>query len=306
MLPTSPEFSAMIAAREGAAGVEWLSRLPGTVDTLLQTWELHPQGPTLYGTCAVVVPVRTADGGQAALKVGLIDDETRGEPAALRAWAGNGAVRLLRADEPHGALLLERLDERRTPLHLPVQQALDVATDLVAELRAPAVAGLRLASDTAGRWSTELFDDWQRLGRPCGEPLLRSALEVCQELSVPVAEPSIVHGDLHDANILGRGPDGWAAIDPKPLAGDPASEVVPLLRNRWSQIRGDDPTDASVGRRVRRFAERAGLDLDAAYRWCLVRSVDDALWFQDTGQPERAEISWDMARCMLTLRRPHR
>jgi len=34
-------------------------------------------------------------------------------------------------------------------------------------------------------------------------------------------------------------------------------------------------------------------------RWCLVRSVDDAMWFQEHGYEARAEISWDIAKAML-------
>ena len=45
-----------------------------------------------------------------------IDGETLNEAAALALWNGGGAVRLLDADDAAGALLLEWLDPRRTPL----------------------------------------------------------------------------------------------------------------------------------------------------------------------------------------------
>ncbi|NEE26801.1 hydroxyurea phosphotransferase, partial [Streptomyces sp. SID7982] len=71
---------------------------------------------SMYGMCALVLPVvREADGRPAALKLQAVDEETAGEPVALRAWsaAGAGAVELLGHDPESGALLLERLDERR-------------------------------------------------------------------------------------------------------------------------------------------------------------------------------------------------
>ncbi|MCI4066792.1 aminoglycoside phosphotransferase family protein [Micromonospora sp. R77] len=289
----------MIVEREGEPGRTWIDQLPATVAGLLEKWELHQDGPPLYGMCAVVLRVRTANGGRGALKVGWIDDETRAESLALQTWAGRGAVSVLRSDEASGAMLLERLDEQRTLHDVPIEQALDIAAAILKDLRVPAVAGLRSTSDTAARWSGEFLEDWERLGRPCDEALLTSAVQLCKELSVPPAEPSLLHGDFHYANILGRGEDGWAAIDPKPQSGDPAYEVVPLLRNRWSEIRGGDATNATVERRMERFAEVAVLDLATTYKWCLVRSVDDALWFQENGYADLAEISWDIARSMF-------
>lgn len=299
MIQISDEFAGMIIAREGEAAREWVEQLPSTVDSLLREWELTQDAQPLYGMCAVVLGVRTANGGPGALKVGWIDVETRAEPSALRAWGGRGAALLLREDGASGAMLLERLDERRVLLDVPIEQALDIAAAILGSLRVPAVQGLRVTSDTAGRWSKEFPEDWQRLGEPCSESLVTSAVQVCRELAVPPPELSTLHGDFHYANILGRGAHDWAAIDPKPLNGDPAYEVVPLLRNRWPEIRGDDPSSATVERRMRRFAELAALDLAATYKWCLVRSVDDAMWFQENGYADRAHISWDIAELML-------
>ena len=62
---------------------------------------------------------------------------------------------MLRADEVAGAMLLERLDERRVLLDVPIQEALDTAADLLRELRVPAPAGLRSVGDIAARWGTQ-------------------------------------------------------------------------------------------------------------------------------------------------------
>lgn len=253
----------------------------------------------MYGMCAVVLPVHCEDGKRGALKVSWLDDETRLESVALRTWGGHGAVSVLRTDEGVGAMLLERLDERRVLLDVPIQEALDTAAALLRELRVPAPAGLRSVGDIAARWGTEFIEEWRRLGEPCPEELISSAVDVCAELAVLASEPSLLHGDFHYANILGRGKDAWAAIDPKPLKGDPAYEVVPLLRNRWSEVRGGDETNATVRQRVERFARRAELEPITVCWWCLVRSVDDAMWFQEHGYEPRAEISWDIARLMF-------
>lgn len=299
MVHISTDFSTMILGREGEAARGWLEALPRTVEDLLDRWHLRPEGPPIYGMCAVVLPVRREDGQCGALKVGWLDDETRLEPVALRAWGGHGAVSVLCTDEGLGAMLLERLDERRVLLDVPIQEALDTAADLLRELRVPAPAGLRSVGGIAARWGTEFLKDWQRLGKPCPERLVSAAVDACAELAVLPSEPWLLHGDFHYANILGRGKDEWAAIDPKPLKGDPAYEVVPLLRNRWSEIQGGDETNATVQQRVERFADKAELAPLTMRWWCLVRSVDDAMWFQEKGYKARAEISWDIARTMF-------
>ena len=289
----------MILNREGEAARDWLEALPYTVGDLLDRWRLRQEGPPMYGMCAVVLPVHCEDGKRGALKVSWVDDETRLESVALRTWGGHGAVSVLRADEVAGAMLLERLDERRVLLDVPIQEALDTAAGLLRELRVPAPAGLRSVGDIAARWGTEFLEEWRRLGKPCPEELVSSAVDVCAELAVLPSESSLLHGDFHYANILGRGKDSWAAIDPKPLKGDPAYEVVPLLRNRWSEIRGGDETNATVRKRIERFAGMAELEPMTVRWWSLVRSVDDAMWFQEHGYEARAEISWDIARSMV-------
>ena len=72
-----------------------------------------------------------------------------------------------------------------------------------------------------------------------------------------------------------------------------------MLRNRWGEIRGGDDTNATVQQRIERFAGMAELKPLAVRRWCLVRSVDDAMWCQEHGYEARAEISWDIARSMV-------
>lgn len=299
LMQVPADFSAMILDREGEAAREWLESLPRVIGELLDRWCLRRAGSPWYGMCAVVVPVRGEDGRRCALKVSWVDDETRLEPVALRAWAGRGAVALLRADEQLGAMLLERLDERRVLLDVPVQEALDIAAELLRALRVPAPPELTGIGDIAARWGAEFRKEWRRLGQPCPERLLSSAVDLCGELAGLASESWLLHGDYHYGNILDRGDDTWVVIDPKPLKGDAAYEVVPLLRNRWSEIRGGGGTRVAVRRRLERFAEVAELESSAVTRWCLVRSIGDAMWFREQGFQDREEISWDIARTMF-------
>jgi hypothetical protein len=104
------EVVRMNVAVHGKAGRDWITALPALVEELSARWGLT-LGPPFEGGCVgFVAPALRADGGQAVLKISLLDEENRHEGDALAFWAGDGVVRLLDADPGLGALLLERLE----------------------------------------------------------------------------------------------------------------------------------------------------------------------------------------------------
>ena len=87
----------------------WLDAAPEHAARMLGRWELTADGEAMYGGTSIVLPVRTADGDPAALKLVSPLAEPALEISALSALAGHGVVDLLRADREERALLLERL-----------------------------------------------------------------------------------------------------------------------------------------------------------------------------------------------------
>src|SRR5665647_1442931 len=90
-----------VRASRGASWATWLEGLPRLVGDVLAEWELEPDGATLHGECALVVPVRTAEARAAALKVSWPHWDHQGALAVQRR-----AVRLqlpLRQDVPDQA-----------------------------------------------------------------------------------------------------------------------------------------------------------------------------------------------------------
>jgi streptomycin 6-kinase len=100
-----------------------------------------------------------------------------------------------------------------------------------------------------------------------------------------------VHGDLHWGNVLADAAGGWRAIDPKPLAGDPAYAVPELM---WTRA-DESPTAADLRRLLHAIARTAGLDAERAAGWTVVRAVDYWLWGLDHGLTE------DPRRCARLL-----
>ncbi|MFD8690433.1 aminoglycoside phosphotransferase family protein [Streptomyces sp. NPDC059651] len=277
----------------GEAGRAFVAALPGMAADFLERWGLRPDGGSSYGVCALVLPVvRVADGRRAALKLQPVDEETAGEPVALRLWgeASAGAVELLEHDAATGTMLLERLEgDRALSGVADAREAVRVVAELLAGLtavRVPAGAGLRGLGDVAARLVgtapavVELLVDEgeRRLVADCAAAVREVAGEPGDRL---------LHWDLHFGNVLaGRGGQ-WVAIDPKPLAGDAGFELFPALVDRFDA--------ADVPGRFDLLTGVLGLDRGRARAWTLGRVLQNACWGAESGErrlvPEQAEVA---------------
>ena len=99
-----------------------------------------------------------------------------------------------------------------------------------------------------------------------------------EELIASPAEPVLLHGDLHQGNILAAEREPWLCIDPKGVVGEPVCGTGPLLLNELPS-----PLDVSAVRRVllRRadqLAEELGFDRARLRAWGVVRMVLVAFW----------------------------
>jgi streptomycin 6-kinase len=260
----------------GPAWAEFVHRLPRLVAELVEEWELSVDGVPTHGYCALVLPVRTAAGLPAMLKLSFPDDESEHEHLALQHWQGNGAVKLLRADPHRYAMLLERL-HREDLNRLGDLEACEVTAGFYARLHVPALPQLRTLSSYIARWTADLT----RLdpSAPLPRRLVEQALALGTDfVADPQTNGAIIHGDLHYENVLAADREPWLVIDPKPMSGDPHYEVAPLLWNRWDEILGSpNPRDA-VRRRFHTVIDTAGLDEERARDWVVVRMIHNAMW----------------------------
>jgi streptomycin 6-kinase len=258
--------------------------LPALLAGLLEEWELTGDGLMMHGYVALVVPVRTAGGAPAALKVSFPDEESEHEHLALQRWGGRGAVRMLRADPHRSAMLLERLHQERL-LEVWDLEACEIVAGLYGLLHVPALPQLRLLTSYVERWAGEM----QAL--PRNAPLPRRLVEQAISLSHDfVADPAsvgtMIHGDLHYENVMASDRAPWLAIDPKPMSGDPHYELAPMLWNRFDELAGD--VRAGVRRRFHALVDHAGLDEHRARDWVVVRMLNNACWcLQDAPAVQR-------------------
>ncbi len=270
--------------------------LPPVLRDLLGEWDLERETDAVWGRFSVAVPVRTAEGERAVLKIADPGVETEHEALALQHWGGRGAVRLLRADPRRRAVLLERLERRDLTEEWDVH-ACEVVGDLYGLLHVPAPPRLLPLTTYVGAFLEPL----RALPRDAGLP--RRMVEQCVALlrdltGDPASTGVLVHGDLHYENVLLRpaaedeteGADGaWVAIDPHAMSGDPHWEPAPLLWNRFDEVAGD--VRRALRARFHAVVDAAGLDEDRARAWATVRLVLNAFWAVRDGAPDPAYVT---------------
>jgi streptomycin 6-kinase len=275
----------------GAEGERWLAEVPGEALRLADRWRLRLGAPYAGGTNALVVAVATEDGQPAVLKIPIRDEENYHEAVALRAYDGDGAVRLLSYEESTGAMLLERADPG-APLSATADlyAAIDVAAGVMRRLRRPAPSGVRLArvTDVAARWAATLPE---LRGQVPGElaGLVDEAVALASSYAAAPAGPELlVNRDAHLQNILRAGRQRWLLIDPKPMIGEAAFEAGHPVLNSMRQ-RPLDP--AEVDRLVIRWAMGLGVDPARVRGWALVRAVQNVQWALSIGDDPSTDLA---------------
>jgi streptomycin 6-kinase len=272
-----PDPLAAACRRDGREG--WLDRLPGTLATVCTRWGLTVGPPYLPGgETAWVAPAQDGAGRPLALKLAWRHAEAEDEAAALRAWDGRGAVRLMRAEVVDGetaALLLERCVPGTTLHALPEPDQDAVVAGLCRQLwRAPvgdgaagAARGFRPLVDMCDMWAAEVEAKPPALADP---GLARAGLALFRSLPRDADRAVLLATDLHAGNILAAERAPWLAIDPKPYVGDPTYEPLQHMINCPERLADDARAFAG------RMADLLELDRDRLLLWLFARCVQES------------------------------
>jgi streptomycin 6-kinase len=276
------DFARAVVAFRGAAGEAWLRGLPATIEACAARWSLEVGPPFLPLYYNYVARADGADGARLVLKICFPDDEAPTEREAMRLFDGRGAARLIEADAGRSALLLERLepgtklselcdadDEGAISAAVNVMRSLSRPAPLVHEFPSVADWGKGFArhrarhEGTSGPLPARLFDEAETLFR---------------ELNDSADEPVLLHGDLHQGNIIAARRAPWLAIDPKGIVGDAAYEVGALLRNPNDRILGWPNLPRVMGRRIRQLSEELGFERERVRGWGLSQAILTSIW----------------------------
>jgi streptomycin 6-kinase len=254
-----------------------------------ETWEitLGVPNPDVYPG-NVVYRCTLGDGTLAVIKTEPYrpdDDEFLTGIDAMLLYAGRGMARVLRFDRDARVVLMELVEPGETLWDVPIERALAAAASVMAKLREG-------APDDTFPDVRAYHRAWPNHLRLYGSPgpidadLFVMGERLFLELCDSSADHVVLHGDLHYGNVLSSDREGWLAIDPKGLSGEPCYEVGDLFRNRVEELfEAPDPV-AAMRWRVEALADMTGFDRERIRLWALSQAVLSEIWNVD--DPARA------------------
>jgi streptomycin 6-kinase len=260
----------------------WLDDVLSVVDSLMQQWSLTVGAALRGGHAALVVEATLLEGTAAVLKIGVPGTrrDLGFEATALRLADGEGCARLLRVDLGRDALLLERLGLALSEVVTDPHARHDLLCDVAARFWRPIAADVELptGADKALEYSDLLPRLWEETGHACSRATVDDALE-CLDRRRSAHDDRravLVHGDVHDLNVLQAADGTFKLIDPAGLRAEPAYDLGTIVR--CDPDAGDD-----LHARAKRLATRSGEDVAAIWEWGTIHRVIGGLYSRTIG-----------------------
>ncbi|HEY3515160.1 aminoglycoside phosphotransferase family protein [Kribbella karoonensis] len=277
------EIPAKLIRNHREKASDWLDSLPGAVERYVGEWDLTVDGDVLSGEASLIVPAVRRDGTAAMLKLQSVNDESESEALALRTWNHDDVVEVYEDDPETSTLLLERL-EPRTLDDLPDDvEATRILAELLTHLMAvPAPPGIRRLADIAGQMLADAPAIIPLLADPAERALARRLADRMAE-ALPEPGDRLLHWDLHYYNVMAAKRQPWLVIDPKPLAGDPAFELMPAVWNRWDDLVATGDLSRAIRYRFDLMLDVTGIERERALAWTAGRILQNVLWFTEDG-----------------------
>ncbi|MFB7873909.1 aminoglycoside phosphotransferase family protein [Nocardia sp. NPDC056064] len=285
MITVPEEFAGKKQYSASESGRRWIAALPRIVAELTDRWSCVPDGAIRYGEVGLVVPVRHRDLPPAVIKVSFPHPGNVHEPDAYAAWQGTGAVHLYERADEHFAMLLERAEDTLATV-TDNDAALVVQGTLTRTLAVAAPADLPRLEDRMDEWADDITRTAAAFGHPIPHRVLDAALATLRELGGD--QPALlIHGDLHDGNVLAGQRAPWLAIDPKCFVGDPAYDGLNVIRSpRFAPLFFAPDPKPQLLRYIEIYSDAAELDPVRVRRWIQAGAVKEALWGREHGDPD--------------------
>lgn len=264
----------------GEQGKKWLQQLPHYVAVLAAQWQLSNLTPVPNLSYNYVLK---GFKGNVPIVVKLCFEKKAftQECAALQAYAGRGCIQLLDTDIAHNAMLLEQAIPGTSLKSLFPQeddQALEYTVEVMQQLHA-AHAYNAAHFPTINDWLKGLNKAHQALSKKH----IQAAQKWADQLLATQRNVVLLHGDLHHDNII-LGDQGWVAIDPKGVIGEPAYEIGAFVRNPFPELLQQPNAAEIMHHRIKLFAALLKIDEQRLYAWSYVQAVLAACWAMEDGQ----------------------
>lgn len=291
LLPPVPDsLRENLAFVLGAERAEsWLVGAVERARRLVREWRLTPREVLTGGSFSLCLRCRDEEGAETVLKVPASPEDGAAEIAALRAWSGEGAARVLRTEPESSSMLMNFLGRVGEG-----DYGLPDIVDLAERLHRGAPEGFAFAEvhdnlDRRVDWARERF---AKSGYEHHLDDLRHAEKLVAELATGDGDRVLLHGDLQAKNLIVS--DGeLVAVDPMPVVGPPLFDIAFWI----AKSDHERPTRTYVDQ-VGRL--RPGIDADALLRWTWALAVLENRPYLQRGTAARQEFI-DEVRELVTV-----
>lgn len=232
-------------------------------------------------TVTSVVGFGVREGSRVVLKITKQSGDESHSGKVLRAFAGDGAVRVFESETD--AVLLERLEPGESLVDLVKRGEDEEATKILVQVIGK-LAGHAAPAEcpTVENWGRGFDRYLQSDDRQVPRELVEEAGALYRDLASSQCNIMLLHGDLQHYNVLFDNARGWVAIDPKGVVGELEYELSALLRNPFElpEVFADPNT---IKRRLETLTTLLHLDHTRALTWSFAQSVLSALWGVEDG-----------------------
>lgn len=237
-------------------------------------------------------------GERAVLKITKQSGDESHSGKVLRAFAGDGAVRVYESETD--AVLLERLEPGDSLVELVKRGDDEEATRIFAQVigklaHHDAPAECPTLADWGGGFDRYVASGDEQISRT----LVEDARDLYQNLISSQRTTMLLHGDLQHYNVLFDNARGWVAIDPKGVVGELEYEIGALIRNPVELPElYINPT--IIRRRVEILCDLLHLDHSRVVHWSFAQSVLSEIWGLEDGYPINP-VSIQLAKILSAL-----
>ncbi|WP_261305617.1 aminoglycoside phosphotransferase family protein [Paenibacillus andongensis] len=254
----------------------WLRDFDRLIYDCEERWQMKMMSPFDL-SFNYVAAAKRKDGTEVVVKLVIPGDEFVSEVDALKLFNGNGIVKIIDVDIAKGILILERLIPGQTLASLEnEEEAAHIASQVMRKLWMP-VHSNSSSIPTTLHMEEKLINIYKRntegLG-PITKEILQEAVDTYRTMNAMPDMPFLLHGDLHQYNILMAAREPWLAIDPKGLIGDREYDVIQYLLNK---LPNGDSTQV-IEKRIDIFVKELNLDKKRLISWGFAHSVLATCW----------------------------
>jgi streptomycin 6-kinase len=276
----------------GKEGLKWLNQLENLVPFFIKKWQLNRVRPINNSSYNFVAYTYSDTYKcEAVLKISIPTREFLQEQKALLYYEGTSCVKLLDYDELRGGMLLEAISPGTTLKTLFPNddiQAIYQTAKIIKNIHESEVLTCLISQyPTVKYWDSDLESF---IGHSVIGFKAEKAYHLHHYLFNSQSKLYLLHGDLHQDNVLQNNTGGWTAIDPKGVIGELACEIGAFIRNPMPEILEYNNIEQILEKRFLHFSNLLKIKKQRLIDWSYVQAVLASCW---AIQDKHKWMPWD-------------